>query len=359
MKQVILTAAIAASLLAGCSTVTDTAKAVGNTTKKVMAAPVTAMQNGGQVAANAATSLYPPNAKPGECYARVLTPATYKNTSERVLAKAAGESIDVIPAKYQTVSERVLVREASTKLQVIPETYKTVTKKILVEPAREVLTKVPAKYKTVSEKILVKPAYTTWKKGINPITGSGTPFSTVKKNGGVVSKYDQSTGEIMCLVEVPAEYKTVTKQVIAQPATTRTKTIPAKYSTVTKRVVATPASTKKVTIPAQYKTVKVRKLVTPAKTVKKPIPAQYKTITKRVIASQPKLEWREILCETNTTPNLIRRLQQTLNTKGYKAGKVDGELGRDTLTAVVKYQRDNQLPSGQLTLATLRKLGIQ
>ncbi|PIE46302.1 MAG: hypothetical protein CSA44_00420 [Gammaproteobacteria bacterium] len=211
----------------------------------------------------------------------------------------------------------------------------------------------------VSEKVLVKPAYTTWKRGTNPITGSGTPYSTVKKNGDVVSKYDKTTGEIMCLVEVPAEYKTIKKQIVASPPTTVKKMLPAKYKTVTKRVVATPATTKKITVPAQYKTVKVRKLVTPAKTLKTSVPAQYKTIEKRVIVSQPVLEWREILCETNTTPNLISKLQQALNARGYNAGKVDGRLGRETLNAVIKYQRDNKLPSGQLTLATLKSLGIQ
>lgn len=356
MKQTILPATIAALVLGGCSTVTQPEKQM---VTQAAAASTAVSNTPAQAASLASTSLYPPNAKPGECYARVLTPASYKTTKERVLAKAAGEDIEVIPAKYTTVTERVLVKEASTKLQVVPETYKTVTERVLIEPAREVLTEVPAKYKTVKEKILVKPAYTTWKKGVNPITGSGTPFSAVKKNGDVVSKYDQSTGEIMCLVEVPAEYKTVTKQVIATPATTVKKTIPAKYKTVTKRVVATQATTRKITVPAQYNTVQVRKLVTPTKTVKKAIPAQYKTVEKRVIATQPVLEWREILCETNTTPNLISRLQQALNAKNYQAGKVDGVLGRDTLNAVIKFQRDNNLPSGQLTLATLKRLGVQ
>lgn len=355
MKQVILTSVVAALVLGGCSTVTQ--QPAQETTAKPVATPATA--NTTQAPSAAGSSLYPPNAKPGECYSRVLTPAGYKTTKERVLSKAAGENIEIIPAKYTTVTKKVLVKEASTKLQVVPATYKTVTERVLVEPAREVLTKVPAKYKTVKEKILIKPAYTTWKKGVNPITGSGTPFSTVKKNGDVVSKYDQSTGEIMCLVEVPAEYKTVTKQVIATGAGTVKKVIPAKYKTVTKRVIATQATTRKITVPAQYNTVQVRQLVTPARTIKKAIPAQYKMVEKRIITTQPKLEWREILCETNTTPNLIRRLQQALNAKGYRSGKVDGVLGRDTLNAVIKFQRDNRLPSGQLTLATLKRLGVQ
>ena len=41
-----------------------------------------------------------------------------------------------------------------------------------------------------------------------------------------------ATGEIMCLVEEPAVYKTVRKKVIKTPATTRTVEIPAEYKTV-------------------------------------------------------------------------------------------------------------------------------
>ena len=66
-----------------------------------------------------------------------------------------------------------------------------------------------------------------------------------------------------------------------------------------------------------------------------------------------RLEWREILCETNTTPGLVSRLQQALNKEGYKAGKVDGVLGSQTMAAVQSYQRDKKMPSGQLTLSVL------
>ncbi len=341
MKKVILLSIAASIVLTGCSTVnkvTDTVKNVQLPTQN--------------------TNLYPPNAKPGECYARVLTPVKYDVKTERVLEKAADEKITIIPATYTTAQEKVLVKEKSTTLKVIPATYKTVQEKILVSPEKEVLVKVPAKYKTVEEKILVKPAYTTWKRGVNPITGLGTPYTKVTKDGQVVSKHDQTTGEIMCLVEVPAEYKIVTKKVLVAQETVERKVLPAKYKTVSKRVVATPATTKEVVIPAQYKTITVKKVQTPAKTVKTKVPAVYKTIEKRVVASQPVLEWREILCETNTTPDLIRRLQAKLNQQGYRSGPVDGVLGRETLSAVVKYQRAHNLASGQLTLATLKSLGL-
>jgi len=41
----------------------------------------------------------------------------------------------------------------------------------------------------------------------------------------------------MCLVEIPATYKTISKQVLKTPASTRSRDIPAEYRTVQKRVV--------------------------------------------------------------------------------------------------------------------------
>ncbi|MDP8033721.1 peptidoglycan-binding domain-containing protein [Pasteurella atlantica] len=343
MKKILLISITAGVVLTGCST----SNKVADTVKNVQL-PTQSMN----------TNLYPPNAKPGECYARVLTPVKYDIKTEKVLAKAASETIAIIPATYKTVEERVLVTEKSTKLQVIPATYKTVEEKILVSPEKEVLVKVPATYKTVEEKILVRPAYTTWKRGVNPITGLGTPYTKITKNGKIVSKHDQTTGEIMCLVEVPAKYKVVSKRVVATPATVERKVIPAKYKMVSKRVVVTPATTKEIVIPAKYKTITVKKLQTAAKTVKTKVPAEYKTVEKRVVSAQPVLEWREILCETNTTPDLIRQLQTELNRQGYRSGPVDGVLGHETLSAVVKYQKAHNLATGQLTLATLKSLGL-
>ena len=58
-------------------------------------------------------SMYPPNAEPGKCYARVLTPAKYEVKTEKVLAKDASERLQVIPAKYSWTTKKVLVKEWS------------------------------------------------------------------------------------------------------------------------------------------------------------------------------------------------------------------------------------------------------
>ncbi len=290
---------------------------------------------------SAGGDLLPPNALPGHCYARVLTPAQYENGTERVLARAASERIEIVPAEYGYAEETVMVEEESTKLEVVPATYKTVTEEVMIEPEKTIIREVPAEFETVTEKILVRPAYTTWKKGRGPI-----------------ERLDSSTGEIMCLVEVPAEYNTVTKRVVSSPARTVEETIPAKYETVTRRVVDVPASTREIVIPARYETVKVRKLVTPASTRTIEIPAEYKEVPTRKLTVPSSLEWREILCETNTSPGVIKRLQSALNEAGYDAGTPDGVLGGRTMDAVKKFQRDNNLASGQLTMKVLDKLGV-
>lgn len=291
--------------------------------------------------AGVTNDMLPPNAQPGHCYARVLIPAEYTQGSETITARAASQRIDVTPAKYEFVEERVMLQEASTRLEIVPASYKTVSERVMIEPEKTELREIPAVYENTSERILVKPAYTTWKKGRGP-----------------VERLNDSTGEIMCLVEVPAEYKTVSKKVVKTPARTVEDVTPAKYKTVQKRVVAVAETTTEVAVPAKYETVKVRKLVTPAKTQTIDIPAKYETVATRKQVTDSRLEWREILCDTNTTPGLVARLQTALNSAGYDAGPADGFMGNQTLAALKSYQRANNMPGGQLTLGVLQKLDV-
>ena len=240
-----------------------------------------------------ATSLFPPNPKPGECYARVLIPGKYRTKKYQVLTREASERIEIVPAQYRTVEKRVLVREASEKL-----------------------VKVPGQYKTVTERVIDKPAHTVWKKG------------TGVDSGTIISQKHSDTGEVMCLVEVPATYKTVTKQVLAAPATTKV-----------------------VTIPAQYKTVKVTELVSPAREQRIEIPAQYKTVTKTEKILGEHLEWRQVVCKTNLTTSNVSKLQQQLKELGYYNDTVDGIFGPNTLKAANSFARAKNLPQGSNYIA--------
>ena len=240
------------------------------------------------------STLYPPNAVPGHCYARVLTPAKYKTVTEKVLVKEASERLVTIPAKYGYKTQKVLVKEPSEKIVVIPATYKTVTEKVLVSPASERVVTVPAKYKTATEKVLVAPAQTVWKRGNKRPSSRGNCACTT----GDCDRLPGETGEVMCLVNKPAQYRTITKKVLVSPAKTKTIPVPAVYKTVTKRVVDRPATTKTIPVPAVYKTVKVKTIIQPETTKSIPVPAQYRTVTKKVLVEEPVLTWKEVRCKS-------------------------------------------------------------
>lgn len=280
--------------------------------------------------------LLPPNAKAGECYARVWVDPQYKTLTKKVLVQEESERVDIIEAQYEWVTEDILTKEASTALKKIPAKYKTITEQVLLSPSSrhwktalyngkpvsenilraaesngidltntkpntcyhehvipakveqkqkeievapasfKILTK-PAEYrwiekrilvkeassklvnhdavyKTVTEQIIDKPAHTTWKKGTGPI-----------------QKIDDATGEIMCLVNIPATYKTIQRQELV-----------------------TPARTEMLSIPAEYKTVKVQELVSEASESKQEISAKYTTITVDEKTGDDRFIWHEV-----------------------------------------------------------------
>lgn len=192
----------------------------------------------------------PPNAKPGECYAKVLIPAVTKDNAERMQVSEEQKVLArIIPAKYEVQTEQILIREARQY----------------------------------------------WKKGTGP-----------------VQKLDQSTGEIMCLVEEPAQYKTIEKRVLVAPEQ------------------------------PEYKV----------------IPAQFETITKTEVVQAESLKWYRILCETNMGTQPVIRIQQALQRKGYDL-VIDGKLGAATVNAITDYQTKNGLATRGITYETLEHLGVK
>lgn len=350
--------------------------------------PTAKAEEGGAApgAAGAAEADLPP-AKPGECYARMWTPPQLETQAERVQVREAsqritttparyewrvedvlveeeGERLIPVPAKWEAVTEQVLVKEASEEIKVIPAKYELRTEKVVVKEGGEKIISVPARYEWKQEKVLAKAGYTTWKKG-----------------KGAYQKVNNSTGEIMCLVEVPPTYKAVRTKVLAQPATTKTVSIKPTYQTIRKRVLVEEARVVKKEIPAQYKTVKKLALAEPATTrsVKTPakykqirqhvqvepagsqtveIPAEFTNVTKQVKVADGRMEWKAILCETNATRGTIQQIQQALRSNDYKVAK-SGKLDRSTLGALSEFQRQKGLPEGQLTIETLNALGLE
>lgn len=178
----------------------------------------------------------PPNAKPGECWAKVYVPPTFKTVSERILVREASETVEVVPAKYEWVEERIMVKDASTQLEVVP-----------------------AEFATRERTIEVNPGHTDWE---------------INKHAECVNPKEQPARDVFCLVKHPPEHRTVQTQAVVKPPQVRT-----------------------VCIPAQYDTVRREKLVTPATTRRTCIPAEYDTVEKTVKVCEGRMAWQRVACE--------------------------------------------------------------
>ena len=324
-------------------------------------------------------------AEPGMCFKEYYQPAQYKTEMKEVLVKQAAEQVETIPASYEVVEEKVLVKEASKKIIEVPATYETMTSEVLVEPAKTVwkqgsgliekidnttgevmcLVEVPAKYKTIEKQVVKTPA-TIREEEIPAV------YKTVKVRKLVTPAQEKRT-------PIPAEHQQVALRVkVSDPAFAWVAThsedkpagkptgnqiclteIPAKFETVKKQVVKTPAGFVKEDVPAVVETVKVRKLVAKAEEKRSKIPAEFKLVAKRSKVSDERLEWRQVLCETNMTKDVILRLQEALHQAGYNPGAADGIMGGATLRAVDAFQQDKGLPRGGLTILTLETLGVK
>ena len=224
-----------------------------------------------------------------------------------------------VPEQFQTEQQSVLVRQESSSVSVAAPEYSWVEKQILVSEASSRLETVPAVYSWAEEQVIDKPAHTIWKKGTGPI-----------------QRIDEATGEIMCLVEVPATHKTYRKRVLTSTATTQTADIP-----------------------AQYKTVQVTKLAAAAQEQRIDIPAEYETVTHKELEKDGFMEWRSILCDTNMTNTRITQVQSALKSAGYNPGNIDGVIGHETISAINAFQPDKGLPVDRyLNIETVRALGV-
>jgi len=300
-----------------------------------------ALQSGGS------NTLFPPNAEPGHCYARVLLPASFENQTKDILVKAESTRIEVSQPEYEWVTEEKLVREASSRIEIIPAEYKTITEKVMVKPESTRLISVPAQFEQVTEQILDVPAHTEWRRGYDG-------------NRIEAARPDVSSGDVVRMVEVPASYKTITRTVQTAPPSVKEVIEAAEYKTVSKTVVVKPATSREITIPAQYTNVRKLEMIKPGESIEVKIPAEYKTITKRVKISEDSLEWREVLCENDLTVEFVKTLQQRLLQEGYFDSPVDGIYQQLTQNGINRYAQNNGLPYGNdyLTLEIANALGL-
>lgn len=212
-----------------------------------------------------------------------VEPATFKTVTDRVMVKP--ESIGYVPLvlPMKTVREEAVLRDASSRFEVTPATYRTVTEQVEVKPAGKQLVAVGPVFETVTERIKIADSHKMWKRGrawigqaldVRPLKGfvigadnkatDGNrveiPAAANKSRGSLETRVltgDNTNldDDILCLVEVPEQFHTISRQVLKSAATTREVLVPAQYATVTRRVLDREASSREVAIPGQTQSV--------------------------------------------------------------------------------------------------------
>ena len=239
-----------------------------------------------------------------------VVPAVFKEVEETVLVNPATTRTEAVPARYRTEVERVLVRpevvqylpvrlpmrpvaeqrlraEATTRVEALPPIMRTVVEPVEVRPATVRKAEVPAAYEIVTEQVKISEPYREWRRGrawvgqaieVVPLRGfvvdpsgqfkgynvagrSLVPAATGGASLGVIdigatpADNRQLEDDVWCLVEVPAQYQSVQRQVLKAPATTTDVAVPAEYKNVTKQVVVREAMQRVVPVPAVYHSV--------------------------------------------------------------------------------------------------------
>lgn len=86
-------------------------------------------------------------------------------------------------------------------------------------------------------------------------------------------------------------------------------------------------------------------------------PYQIKTL------SEPEeTDWKEVVCSHDITKDLVSAVQDSLTANGYHIDPIDNNantISSNIRVALVEYQKENQLPMGQLDMETLESLGIR
>ncbi len=100
-------------------------------------------------------------------------------------------------------------------------------------------------------------------------------------------------GECYTNVWVKPEYRTTSKQVVAQEGGEQVRIIPAKYDTVTEKVVVQEASSRLEVVPASYRWVEEQIMVKPAGKRIVEVPATYETVSERVIDQPAHTVWKK------------------------------------------------------------------
>lgn len=124
----------------------------------------------------------------------------------------------VTPTVYQTVPTDIVVRRSRRVVEHVPAQYRNVVETVMVRPERIEVRRVPAVVETRQERVMVKAAHREWQ-----------------------HQRDVFGRDVLCEVDVPAQFETITRYVEVQPARVEQVRVAAQFAERSRRVLVAPA----------------------------------------------------------------------------------------------------------------------
>ena len=286
-----------------------------------------------------------PQARPGECFARMQIPAQYDTQPKKVTVAEGYERARVTQAQFATDVEEVVVKDAHTRYVIRQPRFAIKQQQVMLRPSFDRLEVVPARFSYTREKVQVSEPRLVWKRGVG-LSG--------------ISRTDPRTGETWCLVEEPGRTITINKRVVTHPEQVRRVPVPAQTVSVARQVLVDEGGVEKVSVPAQTRQMTVQRLVAPGRVDTFNAPDEFDTVEQRILKAPERFEWVSVLCDTNAGPDTIVAMQKALASRGLYKGAIDGIMGPQTRKALVAFQRGAGIPhAGYLTTDTMAALGVR
>lgn len=324
---------------------------------------------GGYNAPNGLPPGPPATAKPGQCYARVLVPAVYKNVPMDVVTQEGYENFETRDPVFRSRPETIVTRDGYTRYITTEPVFRTEQVTKTTRPQYERLVAVPAQLASKTETVVIREPRMVWRSGQN-LSG--------------VRRLDSGTGEVYCLVEERGVTQAVTRQVVIKPSDVKRVMVPAEVKTFNTQVLVTPATVKEVKVAPEVASYEVKDIVQPAMERKVSVPEQRGTINRQELVTPEHYEWVQVDCDqvakqpmpdmrpapmpapmpmnemgnggqvapaapmVNANPQVLRghtvaysvtSLQTALAKRGYYRGPIDGIYGPLTRDAVAKFQK--------------------
>lgn len=328
--------------------------------------PNIAMANGHNVP-DGLPSGPPPMAKPGQCFARVLVPAVYKNIPMEVVTQDGYQNFETRDPVFRSRPETIVTRDGYTRYITTEPVFRTEQVTKTTRPEYERLVASPAQLATKTETVVIREPRMVWRSGQN-LSG--------------VRRLDAGTGEVYCLVEERGVTQTIARQVVVRPSDVKRVIVPAEVKTFNTQVLVQPATVKEVKVAPEVATYEVKEIVQPAMERKVAVPEQRSTVNRQKVVTPEHYEWVQVDCDqtvkqppmpigrpatapmsemdvrggqinvpapaVKVAPEALRgrsaaysvtSLQTALAKRGFYRGPIDGIYGPLTRDAVARFQK--------------------